>query len=261
MVNRDLNKIYRKTLIGKIFLTNQFGNVKIIQYENRNLMMVEFLQTGTICSARLDNLRAGKLLDPFAERKNKLVFGKGYLGINKSGRPFDKNVYKLWYNMLNRCYNPKMHAQIPAYRPCSVCKEWLNYQNFSAWVYSQIKESKYALDKDILIKGNKEYAPDRCAMVPQEINNLFEKREASRGNCPIGVYYNGACKQNPFIAQCNNGAGKNRVLGYFPSAEEAFNHYKMYKETLIKQKAEKYRGRIDSRVYEAMMNYEVEITD
>jgi hypothetical protein len=35
----------------------------------------------------------------------------------------------------------------------------------------------------------------------------------------------------------------------------------VYKEVLIKQKAEKYRGWIDSRVYEAMMSYEVEITD
>lgn len=259
MDNRDLNKIYRRMLTGKIYPTNQYGDVKIIRYTNKDFVMVEFLQTGTLCSARMDNLRAGKLVDPFAERKK--VLGKGYLGINKNGCQYEKSIYKLWYNMLNRCYNPQMHAQIPAYKPCTVCNEWLNYQNFAAWAHAQIKGPNYALDKDILVKGNKEYAPNRCAMVPQDINNLFEKRSANRGNCPIGVYYNGACTRNPFIAQCNDGTGRNRVLGYFPSAQEAFEAYKEYKEGLIKRKAQKYKDRIDPRVYEAMMNYKVEITD
>lgn len=53
MANQNLNKIYRKTLVGRIFPTNQFGNVKVVRYENKNLMMVEFLQAGTICSARV----------------------------------------------------------------------------------------------------------------------------------------------------------------------------------------------------------------
>jgi hypothetical protein len=46
-----------------------------------------------------------------------------------------------------------------------------------------------ALDKDILYKGNKIYSPDTCVFVPQEINALFVKNDANRGDLPIGVFY------------------------------------------------------------------------
>ena len=45
------------------------------------------------------------------------------------------------------------------------------------------------LDKDILYKGNKEYAPDKCIFVPERINKLFLKNDADRGDLPIGVTY------------------------------------------------------------------------
>lgn len=47
----------------------------------------------------------------------------------------------------------------------------------------------WALDKDILVKGNKIYSPETCCFVPQEINNLFTKRKSCRGTLPIGVKY------------------------------------------------------------------------
>lgn len=50
-------------------------------------------------------------------------------------------------------------------------------------------------------------------------------------------------------------------LGYFDTPEEAFLAYKQAKEDYIKGVANKWKNRIAPNVYDAMMRYEVEITD
>ena len=52
-----------------------------------------------------------------------------------------------------------------------------------------------------------------------------------------------------------------RNLGYFETPKEAFQAYKVAKENYIKQVADEYKDKIPYRLYEAMYNYEVEITD
>lgn len=251
----------RESLVGQVFSTKQYGDVTVVRYYNNQHLTVEFQQTGTLCSARLANLHKGKLADPFAERKAKLIRGNGYPGIGKFRQVSHTDAYDLWSNMLNRCYNPDMRKNTESYKGCTVCEEWLNFQNFADWYYKQIREPGYSLDKDILLKGNRLYHPDRCAMIPPNINILFASRKAGRGQYPIGVYYAKDCTRNPFTARCSDGTGRSVYLGAFPSQAEAFHAYKAYKENLIKQKADEYRERMDPRVYEAMMKYEVEITD
>jgi hypothetical protein len=43
--------------------------------------------------------------------------------------------------------------------------------------------------------------------------------------------------------------------------QEAFSAYKVFKEALIKQVAEKYKLQLDPRAYKALLNYEVNIND
>ena len=59
----------------------------------------------------------------------------------------------------------------------------------------------------------------------------------------------------------NKNKGKQRYLGLFKTELEAFNAYKKAKEAFIKEQAEKWKGKIDDRAYEALMDYQVEITD
>ena len=47
----------------------------------------------------------------------------------------------------------------------------------------------------------------------------------------------------------------------FDTEEEAFARYKGYKESFIKKMANQYRSKISDKVYQAMMNWKVEITD
>ena len=50
-------------------------------------------------------------------------------------------------------------------------------------------------------------------------------------------------------------------LGYFKTELEAYNAYKVAKESFIKEQANEWKDKIDNRAYEALINYTVEITD
>ena len=118
------------------------------------------------------------------------------------------------------------------------------------------------LDKDILCKGNKIYSRDTCIFVPQRINLLFTKCDKARGKDPIGV---DQLPSGNYRVRCNDINGKRINLGTYLNKEEAFKVYKSYKEKVIKETIDSYKGKIPepfySRLREAMYNYKVEIDD
>ena len=191
------------------------------------------------------------------------TFGLGY---NSKGEykttingKFTK-CYNTWRAMLERCYSSRLHEKYSTYIDCQVCDQWLDYQNFAEWWennYYEIKGQRIALDKDILVKGNKIYSPNTCVFVPSKINSLFVKRDKMRGELPIGV----TKRKNGYQAYCANGNGKNITLGTFDNPHEAFLIYKLNKELLIQGMANEYKDEIPSKLYDAMMVYEVEEWD
>lgn len=190
----------------------------------------------------------------------RLVYG---VGINDRSCPAKVNglitkEYSLWTSMLERCYNKKLHTMQPTYIGCSVSDNFKSYSYFYEWCQNQIGfgDCDFSLDKDLIYKGNKEYNENNCVFIPRELNTLILKNKSIRGLLPIGVTKNG----NNFQAQCSyNGVKKH--LGTFDTPELAFNAYKTFKEAHIKECAEKYKTTIDSRAYQALMNYEVHIDD
>lgn len=170
---------------------------------------------------------------------------------------FNTEAYQVWLNMIKRCYDEKTIARREAYRGCSVCEEWLRLSNFILWYRENCKPG-YQIDKDILFKGNKLYSPETCLGVPRRINALFISARATRGRYPIGVTKH----YKKFEAQINYRYGT-VSLGDYETPEDAFAAYKAAKEAYIKQIAQEYydSGEITRRVYDALMRYEVEITD
>lgn len=185
------------------------------------------------------------------------VCGIGYHGNEYVGCKVEP--YLRWRDMVNRCYNAKFHKRQPQYKWCTVCEEWLNYSNFKVWYdQNKVPGMELDLDKDILFKGNKVYSPETAALVPHAINTLFLSGRSSRGVHPIGVYYDN--EKSRFRA-CMSYMGKQFKLGNFTTAEAAFARYKECKERLIKDIAGKHKDKIPYKVYEAMMNWEISITD
>lgn len=162
--------------------------------------------------------------------------------------------YKKWASMIHRCYDKKEKT----YMDCSVCNDWLLYSNFKKW-HDTHYVVNWELDKDILFKGNKIYSPQTCCFVPQEINKTFTKTNSKRGELPIGVTIS-TNKYKKYRSQIT--IDDKRVnLGCFYDVNEAFYKYKEYKEKHIKNLADKWKDQLEPRVYEALYNYKVEITD
>lgn len=165
-------------------------------------------------------------------------------------------AYGTWKNMLRRAYCPKAHAKWPAYVGCSVTDEWLEYQNFAKWFENHEYSNRgYHLDKDLLTPGNKIYAPDRCAFVPQQLNNLLLDSGAIRGQYRQGVsFHKGKSK---FRADIRIG-GKPKGLGDYDNELEAYRAYKKAKEEHVKSMANHWRDDIATNVYEALMQWKLE---
>lgn len=193
------------------------------------------------------------------KKRNKLILGVGVNDINSTITKEDGIViqsYRIWYGLLLRCYG-KYKTKSNAYDNCYVCEEWLRFSNFKKWFDENYMDG-YQLDKDILFKGNKLYSPETCCFVPQEINKLLTKHEKGRGKYPIGVHRD----KWAFVAQISYDSIQ-KVIGRYDTQEEAFMSYKQEKEKHIKEVAQKYynEGKITKNVFDALMNYEVKITD
>lgn len=162
--------------------------------------------------------------------------------------------------MINRCYNENLRHMHTTYANCTVAEEWRYLSNFKDWCNKQIGfgNDNWHLDKDVLIKGSKIYSPETCCFVPNEINCALPSSKKVRGDLPQGVIWN--CTKTRYRARIQR-KGKWESLGTYDTSEEAFSAYKPVKESHIKSLAEKYKDQIDPRVYEALMNWTVEITD
>lgn len=197
------------------------------------------------------------------ERTNYKV---GYLGTGEyKSRENGKKTreYETWRKMLTRCYSDIYKKSRSTYNECSVCDEWLNFQNFAEWYgknYYEIPGQRTELDKDILQKHNKVYSPTRCVFVPQRINALFISRKNDRGPYAIGVI-KVTNRKNLFMARCSDGTGTQKTVGYFKTELETFIAYKEFKERIIRKTAEEFRDRIPEKLYNALMKYEVDIND
>lgn len=181
------------------------------------------------------------------------------IGVNDVPKSFGTKEYILWINMLNRCYNEKLHQIQPTYLNCETSSEFLVLSKFHSWCQNQagFNQKGFELDKDLLAKGNKEYHPDKCVFIPREINSFLRTRKKMRGELPIGVNMD---KWGSYIARMSIN-GRDMYIGTFKTPEQAFQSYKAAKEAHIKVLANKYKDQIDPRAYDALMNYKVEITD
>ena len=242
---------------------NRYGSVmKIINYKNYDNITVEF-DNKFITGCSYQQFKNGSVKNLY----DKSVYGVGYLGEGKyvskeQNKKEHTKQYETWIRMLDRCYSFNYKNNFHTYIECYTCEEWHNFQNFAKWYDENIYEinnENIELDKDILFKGNKIYSPENCIFVPQKINNLFTRRNASRGDLPIGVgiYEHDKTK---YRAKCNN-EKKLIYLGIHNNILDAFNAYKKYKGELIIEIAKEYKDKIPKELCDAMYKYKIEITD
>ena len=258
-----LNGVNYKDCVGKVFKSKSSGDFKVLKYNDSRNVVIQFLKTGFETTVQLVQVKSGKVKDLYSPS----VYGIGVLGVkyqtNING--VQTREYNLWKRVLQRCYSDAYKKKRPTYEGCEVSDKFKSYEYFYEWCHKQVgfgndgNGNPFHLDKDLLIKGNKVYSESTCVFIPSEINSLLTKCTASRGEHLIGVHW---CKTNKaFVAMVSRSKGKPEYLGYFNTELEAYNAYKIAKEAFVKEQANKFKSQIDLRAYEALMNYQVEITD
>ena len=229
--------------VGDVFTTNQGGDIQVIFYKNAKRIRVKFLdEHGYEKDCASGEIHSGEIKNPYRIS----FFGVAYLGAGKfktRNRKKSTNAYSVWRAMLARCYGDNK-----SYQGVYVCSQWLSFQNFAEWYYSQEDDNGYHLDKDLLSKDSKVYSPKTCILLPQIINNALVKyrgdnyKPEARGS----RYYARICTRSRSIR-----------IGSFASEQDAITAYEKAKESYIRGLAQEWRGRIDERVYDALMNWTV----
>lgn len=237
---------------------NSLGDKGVVtKYVNSYEVYVKFQDCPFEIKTTWDCIVNKRLKNPY----HRGTYGVGYLGIG----PYTPCVngkktiaYAKWTGMMERCYAPEYkHSKRSKVKKSYVCEEWHNFQNFAKWHeenYYTIENELMCLDKDILIKNNRVYSPKTCVYAPNRINVLFTKSEAARGELPIGVTLHK--KRNIYGVKCSG-----CYVGEYKTVAEAFEAYKDFKENIIKQVAEDYKDKIPGILYDAMINYKVDIDD
>lgn len=193
-------------------------------------------------------------------KKRSLISGFGILDVDFSRKrdKLETMAYRTWDRMIRRCYKKEYNKSDIKYKDCYVCEDWKYFSNFLKFFKNNYIDG-FALDKDIIKKGNKCYCPEYCCFVPQRVNNLIENRSNDRGILPIGVHQTRNLKYQAQMAK----DGKTHFIGIYDTIDEAFLAYKQTKENFIKEIAQEYYdgGLITERVFNALMNYKIDITD
>lgn len=254
MSNQDTLAKNKLKYENTIFKTNMCGDCIVVEYRGAKDVTVRFEDTGFETTVAMYSLQKGEVKDRLKP---------SFYGVGVVGEAFVKNdtMYNTWMCMLNRCYGATHTKKNSPYKDCSVSENFKYYPYFKEWCNKQIGfgNKRWALDKDILVKGNKVYSEDTCCFVPMEINGLQFSSSIRGGDYPIGVSYD--AKNDKYKAQMGGKGASKTFIGRYTTPEEAFQAYKQAKEAYIKEVANKWKDQIDNRVYEALMNWEVSSND
>lgn len=231
-----------KLEIGQRIQSNT-GEFEVIAIDRQNVTVR--YDDGYERVALKNNVLKGSVRNPYA----RTTYGVGFQGEG----PHKMNgqlTHSKWSLMLHRCYDEEYSIVHPTYVEAYCNENWHNYQNFCEWAYAQIGfgTKGFELDKDLLIRGNKEYGPDKCVFLPQELNKILGNTSPERG-ISTRPDLNGK-----WMARYNSIFGE-VYLGCHEK-EKALAIYQEHKLKYLKERASAWKDQIDPRAFKALIEYE-----
>ena len=176
-----------------------------------------------------------------------LVYGIGVNDLKSSVKSSSDKEYKLWRDMLKRCYHKQYLSIFPTYQDVDVCEDWLTYSNFKKDLHEihnfDMLAQGWTLDKDILTK-KKLYSKNTCCIVPQQLNIFFSKFSLDH-NPPFDK------RCNVYYSYCSHNK-KKHYLGRFKTKGEACSVYLAFKATVVEDLINIYKGIVDDRVIDKL---------
>lgn len=193
------------------------------------------------------------------KNNRKPVYGVGINDFPTSTNIDGKDMweYQLWCGMLRRGYDEAYKSRNKTYKECSVEEYLHSFTNFYNHIKTMIGYDEYQnnfeLDKDLLVKGNKCYSRDTIVFVPKEINSFLVNSKGS-GDLPVGVSLCVLAEKTRYKARIRKG-DKREYLGLYDTPEQAYQAYLLEKKSYAKVLADKWKDKIDIRVYNVLLNY------
>lgn len=191
-LNYDLHK-YEDIKINDVFISQNYGEYKVIGFTKPNKIIIEFLNTGYKKETQLSYIKSGYIKD----KRVPSHCGVGYLdNINTNEH---QKEYNHWRMMINRCYNKKYHAyDLYGGAGVSVCERWHSFKNFvddfkqiegySEYIISLGRERH--LDKDIkqsnIPISERVYSLETCVLTEMKRNQKY-RRYNSPTTCFIAI--------------------------------------------------------------------------
>jgi hypothetical protein len=179
---------------------------------------------------------------------------KGTLG-NGPHRPTDRNqptqAYRAWQALLcRRTIN------------FGVCDEWLNYQVFAEWYYSQLNRHgdrkklpfKWSLTHLLIDPDNQDHDPVTCCIAPSPVVRMFNNPLRAKRSLPAGVHFYG----DRFTAYCSMFQQGQKHLGVFDSVESARSAYWSAKCESIQHTARAYQRWLPRFLADRLMSFDLE---
>lgn len=172
--------------VGQVIKAKKGFDYQVIEIINSRKVFVKFLdEFGAVVKGTACQAATGQLINPCG----RYTYGVGYIGqgpykTTENGKPLKR--FKCWQSMFERVYGGRETS--PSYADVKVNLVWHCYQVFAEWFDNNYVEG-WQLDKDIRIKGSREYGPESCCFVPREINNKSAFKISTQNKYNLGVYY------------------------------------------------------------------------
>lgn len=249
----------RKPIAAGTQFTMKTGEViEVLQYVNKSKILVEFKDDFQHQKwVEKSQITRACIVNPFT----KTLFGRGFLGVGSyvaKREGHDTKEYVVWSGMFWRCYSENRLIRNPTYRGSEVADLWANYQNFAEWYCNKPQyHLDWQVDKDLLFPGNKIYSPEKCCLLPPEINSFLADKRPKENGLPPGVHW--GRKEGKYKAQIKDRFSKNqRLLGMSDDPDELFILYKNAKESQALYLAEKWKELLEIDAYKALKLYKME---
>ncbi len=240
---------FSEKYIGMKFKTKFHGECEVISYENARNVRVKF-NDGTIVKASMGNINSGLVMNP----NNGKIFG---VAINDNYSMTGSKWYTVWHSLIRRCYSEVYQKSKPTYKDVEVESSWLRFSNFLKDVVDipfceKCENGDYQLDKDVLSNGLKIYSKETVCFVPPEINAALIRSGSIVGYRKCGKRYIPSFRTSSLNTIANElGLDKS-----YRTSEEALQAYRKVKLIHLENLANKYKGEIDERVYNTLVNFD-----
>lgn len=249
---REKIEAYTDKLVAEHFLEKPSANQTKVWHIDRNKSNCFYKNLIWVTEFQYRKLRSGQSVELHQQKYIPFITLKG----NKA--------YNIWNGIYKRCY-----CRDDIYEGAYMCDLWKNdIKAFVKWWnenYYEIPGETMAVDKDLLVPGNKEYAPDKCCILPQTLNTMLsncKKHRVSKGRrvkgvpMPLGVRYD-KFRKKYYAVYRPCGHQESITLSYWDTHFEAFEEYKKHKQADVIVMADKYKDLIPEKVYEALVNLEI----